>query len=87
MVSLLHPVPYATGYTYPSLAACQHAMNVFDLSPATWTCRSLAVMSDDDTRTVPPSTTTLLRDRRNAAYDEAKLRDLLAHPPIPGNTP
>jgi len=87
MVNLTHPVPHATGYAYPSLAACQHAMDVFNRSPSTWTCRSITVVSDVGRNMPPLSMATLLRGKRNAAYGEAKLHELMAHPFVPGNVP
>lgn len=78
MVNLVHPSPYATGYAYPTLAACQHAMHVFTLSPPTWTCRSIDVLPE--TATPAPELSRAMQDRgrSNAAYNQARLRALIA---------
>lgn len=89
MVNLAHSVPYGASYAYPFLATCQHAMDVFNRSPSAWTCRSITVVSDGGEVCLhpPPSTATLLRGKRNAAYDEARLRAITAHPAIPSSAP
>lgn len=77
-VNLVHPNPYATGYAFPTLAACQHAMNVYALSPQTWTCRSLTVLPDTTAPAPELSQAMQDRGRRNAAYNEARLHALIA---------
>ena len=78
MVNLVHPNPYATGYAYPTLAACQHAMHVFALSSQAWTCRSIDVLQGTAKPAPMPSKAMQDRGRRNAAYNEARLRALIA---------
>ena len=78
MVNLVHPNPYATGYAYPTLATCQHAMNVFALPSQAWTCRSIDVLPSAAMPAPMPSKVMQERGRRNAAYNEARLRALIA---------
>jgi len=78
MVNLVHPNPYAAGYAFPTLAACQHAMNVFALSSQSWACRSIAVLPD--TTAPVPELSQAMQDRgcRNATYNETRLHALIA---------
>lgn len=78
MVNLVHPNPFATGYAYPTLAACQHAMNVFALSPQTWTCRSIDMLPKTAMPAPMPSRAMQDRGCRNATYTEARLHALIA---------
>lgn len=78
VVNLVHPSPYATGYAYPALASCQHAMNVFALSSQQWACRSIEVLPESVTPTQEVPKTVLDRSRQNGMYDEARLHALVA---------